>query len=55
MARSRAESIRVRISTVEKTLFFEVCDSKGMTPSRVIRQMMKEYVQQYKDKQGGLK
>ena len=42
-------SLRVRVSVKEKRLFYEVCENQGMTPSKVIRQMMKEYVKQYKD------
>lgn len=43
-------SLRLRVSMKEKREFYAVCAMKGMTPSKVMRQMMKEYVRQYKEK-----
>ncbi len=42
-------SLRLRVSMQEKREFYAVCAMRGMTPSKVMRQMMKEYVKQYKD------
>ncbi len=46
---NKAFSLRIRMSMKEKSDFYGVCARQGMTPSKVIRQMMKEYVKRYKD------
>ena len=41
-------SICVNVTTEEKQEFYDVCARQGMTPSKVIRQMMKECIKHYK-------
>lgn len=47
---NKDSTIRIRVAVAEKNKFWSVCENQGMTPSRVIRQMMKEYVKQYKNR-----
>ena len=41
-------SLGIRVSVKEKRQFCEVCKKQGMTPSKAVRQMIKEYIKQYK-------
>lgn len=46
---SKNFSLGIRVTMEEKRNFYAACARQGMTPSKVIRQMMKEYVKRYKD------
>ncbi|MDO8463886.1 MAG: CopG family transcriptional regulator [Gallionella sp.] len=44
---NRTARLTLLIDPAKKQIFEEVCTMRDMTPSQVVRQMIRDYVQQY--------
>lgn len=44
---NRTARLTLLIDPTKKQIFDEVCDARDLTPSQVVRKMIREYVQQY--------
>ena len=44
---SRTARLTLLIDPTKKQIFEEICTMRDLTPSQVVRQMIRDYVQQY--------
>ena len=44
---NRTARLTLLIDPVKKQIFEEICASRDVTPSQIVRQMIRDYVQQY--------
>lgn len=44
---NRTARLTLLIDPIKKQIFEEICASRDVTPSQIVRQMIRDYVQQY--------
>lgn len=44
---SRTARLTLLIDPTKKQIFEEICAARDLTPSQIVRQMIRDYVQQY--------